>query len=275
MKIFYSIKDFIDHKLEINVFIPTMGNLHNGHMSLVEHAKKYSDNICVSVYVNEDQFTEKKDFESYPKSLEKDINMLKKSGATYLLLPKKDDINFFSKPFDIKLEPKNLTSDLCGKHRPGHFLAVIDILHRFFQIINPKHVLLGEKDFQQLIVINELIKICNYEINLISSPIIRDIKGLALSSRNNHLSEKEKIIARDIYKSLLLAKQMFNNNIPINEIIKEIHRIYDKSPIKLEYFTIRDSKTLQERNDSDLIALIAAYVGNIRLIDNIFIRSGT
>ena len=273
MKIFYSIKDFLDHKLEINTFIPTMGNLHNGHMSLIEHAKKYSDIVCVSIYVNEDQFTEKKDFDSYPKSINEDISMLEKSGVTYLLLPEKHDINFFSKPFDIKLEPTNLTLDLCGKSRPGHFLAVMDILHRFFQIIKPKHILLGEKDFQQILVISELIKIYNYKINLISSPIVRDNKGLALSSRNSHLTNEEKIIASDIYKNLLLAKKMFDSNISINEIIDEIYRIFDNSPIKLEYFTIRDSKTLQQGNDSDLIALLAAYVGKIRLIDNIFIRS--
>ena len=122
-------------------------------------------------------------------------------------------------------------------------------------------------------VISELIKIYNYKINLISSPIVRDNKGLALSSRNSHLTNEEKIIASDIYKNLLLAKKMFDSNISINEIIDEIYRIFDNSPIKLEYFTIRDSKTLQQGNDSDLIALLAAYVGKIRLIDNIFIRS--
>ena len=202
----------------------------------------------------------------------KDKN-LKKIGIDYLLIPEKKDIENFSRPFDVKLEPKEITEDLCGKYRPGHFLAVIDIVHRFFQIVKPKNILLGRKDYQQIIAISELIKIYNYNIDIISSDTVRNKNGLALSSRNNLLSKEEMKTANEIYRSLLLSKQLYNNNVPLNEIIAKIYKVFEKSEIKLEYFSIRDLKTLQHRNDSDLIALIAVYLGDIRLIDNIIIKS--
>ena len=273
MKIFKSVEKFISSKLQVQSFVPTMGNLHQGHLSLITEAKKKSGNICVSLYVNENQFTNKKDFDLYPITLDSDIKNLKKIGIDYLLIPEKKDIENFSRPFDVKLEPKEITEDLCGKYRPGHFLAVIDIVHRFFQIVKPKNILLGRKDYQQIIAISELIKIYNYNIDIISSDTVRNKNGLALSSRNNLLSKEEMKTANEIYRSLLLSKQLYNNNVPLNEIIAKIYKVFEKSEIKLEYFSIRDLKTLQHRNDSDLIALIAVYIGDIRLIDNIIIKS--
>jgi len=273
MKIFKSVEKFISSKLQVQSFVPTMGNLHQGHLSLITEAKKKSGNICVSLYVNENQFTNKKDFDLYPITLDSDIKNLKKIGIDYLLIPEKKDIENFSRPFDVKLEPKEITEDLCGKYRPGHFLAVIDIVHRFFQIVKPKNILLGRKDYQQIIAISELIKIYNYNIDIISSDTVRNKNGLALSSRNNLLSKEEMKTANEIYRSLLLSKQMYNNNVSLNEIIAKIYKVFEKSEIKLEYFSIRDLKTLQHRNDSDLIALIAVYLGDIRLIDNIIIKS--
>ena len=273
MKIFKSVEKFISSKLQVQSFVPTMGNLHQGHLSLITEAKKKSGNICVSLYVNENQFTNKKDFDLYPITLDSDIKNLKKIGIDYLLIPEKKDIENFSRPFDVKLEPKEITEDLCGKYRPGHFLAVIDIVHRFFQIVKPKNILLGRKDYQQIIAISELIKIYNYNIDIISSDTVRNKNGLALSSRNNLLSKEEMKTANEIYRSLLLSKQLYNNNVPLNEIIAKIYKVFEKSEIKLEYFSIRDLKTLQHRNDSDLIALIAVYLGDIRLIDKIIIKS--
>ena len=273
MKIFKSVEKFISSKLQVQSFVPTMGNLHQGHLSLITEAKKKSGNICVSLYVNENQFTNKKDFDLYPITLDSDIKNLKKIGIDYLLIPEKKDIENFSRPFDVKLEPKEITEDLCGKYRPGHFLAVIDIVHRFFQIVKPKNILLGRKDYQQIMAISELIKIYNYNIDIISSDTVRNKNGLALSSRNNLLSKEEMKTANEIYRSLLLSKQLYNNNVSLNEIIAKIYKVFEKSEIKLEYFSIRDLKTLQHRNDSDLIALIAVYLGDIRLIDNIIIKS--
>ncbi len=273
MKIFKSVEKFISSKLQVQSFVPTMGNLHQGHLSLITEAKKKSGNICVSLYVNENQFTNKKDFDLYPITLDSDIKNLKKIGIDYLLIPEKKDIENFSRPFDVKLEPKEITEDLCGKYRPGHFLAVIDIVHRFFQIVKPKNILLGRKDYQQIIAISELIKIYNYNIDIISSDTVRNKNGLALSSRNNLLSKEEMKTANEIYRSLLLSKQLYNNNVSLNEIIAKIYKVFEKSEIKLEYFSIRDLKTLQHRNDDDLIALIAVYLGDIRLIDNIIIKS--
>ena len=273
MKIFHSIKKFIDSEVKIDSFIPTMGNLHDGHLSLITESKKHSEKSCVSIYINGDQFTDVKDFENYPKTIEEDIKKLEKIKVNYLLIPDKNDIENFSKPFDINLEPKKMTHDMCGKYRPGHFLAVMDIMHRFIQIVKPKNIILGEKDYQQVMVIKELINIYNYDISVITSPTIRNKNGLALSSRNNFLVDNEEKFACDIYHALLSAKTMFENNIPVEEIIDNVNKLFLHSHVNIEYFTIRDVKTLQHSYDNDLIALIAGHLGEVRLIDNMIIKS--
>ena len=273
MKIFYSIDEFIHNQLQIEYFIPTMGNLHNGHLSLINEAKNSSSGTCVSIYVNESQFTNQEDFKNYPKTLNADIQKLNNLNVDYLLIPEKNDIHQHSQSFDISKEPKNITSELCGKYRKGHFLAVMDIVHRLFQIVKPRNAIFGDKDYQQFVVIQELIKIYNYKINIIRSSTVRNDEGLALSSRNNHLSADEIKCASQIYKSSKYAKNLYNQGEKIEEISKQIYKYFDGFPIKIEYFSIRDLKTLQPRYDDDLIALIAVYLGKVRLIDNIIIKS--
>ena len=273
MKIFYSIEDFLQSRLHIKSFIPTMGNLHEGHLSLVRKAKDLSSNTCVSIYVNKAQFDKEDDFKSYPKTLEDDIKKLQNLNVNFLLIPEKSEIEKFSKPLIIKNEPTHLTKDLCGKYRKGHFLAVMDIVHRFFQIVRPENVIFGMKDYQQLMVIEELIKSQNYEINLIESETIRNNEGLALSSRNKNLSEEQLQYASEIFKSLKYSKQLIKQGCEIDEINTKIYQYFEKFPIEVEYFSIRDLKTLQQLYDSDLIALIAVYIGKVRLIDNIIIKS--
>ena len=273
MKIFYSIDEFLKNQLQIEYFIPTMGNLHNGHLSLINQVKGSSKGTCVSIYVNEAQFTNQEDFENYPKTLNDDIQKLKLLNVDYLLIPEKHDIEKNSHSFDTNKEPKHITSELCGQFRAGHFLAVMDVVDRFFQIVKPRNAIFGEKDYQQLLVIQELIKICNYDINLIRSPIIRNNEGLALSSRNNLLSDEERSYAAEIYKSLIYAKNLYNDKVKIDDITEQINSYFDELPMKIEYFSIRDLKTLQPRYDDDLIALIAVYLGKVRLIDNIIIKS--
>ena len=244
MKICKSIEQFLNSKIEIDNFIPTMGNLHEGHLSLIDKAKENTGNICVSIYVNESQFNNKKDFDNYPITLDLDVKKLKSKNIEYLLIPNKSDIEKFSNPFNIDYAPSYLISDLCGKYRPGHFLAVIDIVHRFLQIINPKNIILGEKDFQQIFCIRELISISKQETNITISPTIRNKHGLALSSRNAHLSNEEKILANNIYDSLILSKDLFHKGSSINEITEAVYDFHKNSLIKLEYFTVRDLKTL-------------------------------
>ena len=273
MKIFYSIEDFLQSRLHVKSFIPTMGNLHEGHLSLVRKAKDLSSNTCVSIYVNKAQFDKEDDFKSYPKTLEDDIKKLQNLNVDYLLIPEEPEIEKFSKPLIIKNEPTHLTKDLCGKYRKGHFLAVMDIVHRFFQIVRPENVFFGMKDYQQLMVIKELIKSQNYEVNLIESETIRSNEGLALSSRNKNLSEEQLQHASEIYKSLKYAKHLIKQDCEIDEINTKIYQYFEEFPIEVEYFSIRDLKTLQQLYDSDLIALIAVYIGKVRLIDNIIIKS--
>jgi len=152
-------------------------------------------------------------------------------------------------------------------------LAVMDVVHRFFQIIRPENVFFGMKDYQQLMVIKELIKSQNYEVNLIESETIRSNEGLALSSRNKNLSEGQLQHASEIYKSLKYAKHLIKQGCEIDEINTKIYQYFEEFPIEVEYFSIRDLKTLQQLYDSDLIALIAVYIGKVRLIDNIIIKS--
>ena len=273
MKIFYSIDEFLKNQLQIEYFIPTMGNLHNGHLSLINRVKGSSRGTCVSIYVNEAQFTNQEDFDNYPKTLNDDIEKLNSLNVDYLLIPEKYDIEKHSQSFDTSKEPKHITSELCGKFRIGHFLAVMDVVDRFFQIVKPRNAIFGEKDYQQLLVIQELIKISNYDINLVRSPIIRNNEGLALSSRNNLLSNEERSYAAEIYKSLKYAKNLYDDKVKIDDITEQINSYFDELPMKIEYFSIRDLKTLQPRYDDDLIALIAVYLGKVRLIDNIIIKS--
>ena len=191
MKIYNSISEFTNIKDNLTelTFNPTMGNLHQGHISLIDLAKQYENEIISSIFINRLQFNEKNDYEKYPKSLESDIELLEKNGCDYLLIPDESILD------DIKLiKAPSKSKKLCGKNRPGHFDGVLTILNKFFKIINPEISIFGKKDYQQFLLVKEFV-IRNYSnIKIIGGDTIREDSGLALSSRNNLLSEKEKHI---------------------------------------------------------------------------------
>ena len=250
-------------------FVPTMGSIHKGHLSLIKLAKKESKNILVSIYVNPKQFNSSSDFQKYPRDIKKDIALLKGVKIKYLYLPKYEDIYSLSPKHPIYLD--KFSKKLCGKFRPGHFLGVINVVNRFLEIIKPRSIYLGFKDFQQLALIKLHIKKNNISTKVIACPTIRGLNGVALSSRNIKLNKDQMKIAEKIYKYLRENKKnilLKNNKKRRTEIINKI-KIFGVK--KIDYLQTVDLKTLntpKKKNKKSNI-FIAYYIGETRLIDNL------
>ena len=265
-------QDAIRSKLKdkkILALVPTMGNLHDGHISLIKHAKKHADSIIVSIFVNPIQFNSSDDLKNYPRSIEKDINILKKHGVDILFNPSEKDI-YPAKPY-LAYELPPLASQLCGSKRPGHFKGVITIIEKLFDLIKPDHVFFGKKDYQQLMLIKQFIFDKKYEITFHSIETVREKDSLALSSRNSLLSKESRLIVPTLYdtlKNAIIELKKFSD-------IKEVELSAQKKLTDLgwivDYVEIRRQKDLLKPIDSDkkLVILGAAYYENIRLIDNI------
>ena len=269
MKIYNSISEFIKIKdnLPELTFVPTMGNLHQGHISLIDIAKQYENEIISSIYINRLQFNDKNDYEKYPKSLDSDIKLLERNGCDYLLIPDESILD------DIKLiKASSKSNKLCGKNRPGHFDGVLTILNKFFELINPKISIFGKKDYQQFLLVKEFV-IKNYSnIKIIGGDTIREDSGLALSSRNNLLSEKEKHIASSIYKVLCDIKS--SKNLLNKELLDNKKKYLTKLGFEVDYLTICDASTLEDSfsiDTNNLLVAIAVKLGKVRLIDNILL----
>lgn len=255
-------------------FVPTMGALHEGHLALVNKAAKLSEIVVVSIFVNKAQFDDFGDYQKYPKQVEQDLKLLKNSGATHIFLPESAEI--FSDDFAFKLMPIKLSNCLCGSSRTGHFDGVALIISKLFNIVKPDIAVFGEKDFQQLSIIKKLVEDFNFDVEIFSHEIVRQANGLAMSSRNQRLSETSKIKASEIFKTLLEIKSAIKNNPKnIDEILqKNAEKLLQKGFEKIDYLEIRTEKNLEKiSQDFDFkIAsriFIAAYLNGIRLIDNI------
>ena len=267
MKILKDNKNIYDNK---NLcLVPTMGALHEGHISLIKTAKKTQQEVIVSVFVNRLQFNDNLDFENYPRDFEKDISILEQLNIEYAFFP--DEEYMFPKSGFDKLFAGNLGNKYEGNFRPGHFDGVVTVVNRLFELIQPKTAVFGTKDFQQLFLINKLIVEKKYKIKLIKNKTVRNNMGLALSSRNQHLSHNGLENASFIYKSLDAAKDVF---IKTNKTIDAINvgiRILSENDIHLDYFEILDQNTFSSPKNTTkkFIIIVAAYVEGIRLIDNI------
>jgi len=249
--------------------IPTMGNLHDGHLELIKKAKKFAETIIVSIFVNPTQFNSSDDLKNYPRTLEKDINILKNLDIDILFTPSEKEM-YPNKP-TLSFSLPSLASELCGVSRPGHFEGVIIIIKKLFDLFKPDHVFFGKKDYQQLMLIKQFILESKYNMTCHAIETVREKNLLALSSRNNLLSSKDKLMASMLYKILLEA---------IDEIkeIKEIGKTEDNAINKLtdlgwvvDYIEIRRQKDLlkPKMSDKKLVILGAAYYRDVRLIDNI------
>jgi len=253
-------------------FVPTMGALHQGHISLIEKCREESDITVCSIFVNPVQFNNKEDFEKYPKTINRDIDILKDAKCDILFCPLVNEMypdGEEIKTFDFDYLDKILE----GKFRPGHFNGVAVVVEKFFNIIQPNHAYFGEKDFQQLVVIKEMVRKLNLPVKIISCPIVRETDGLAMSSRNERLSVNERTIAPIIFQILKETKEK-EKNTSISQLKEWVISEIKKHSLTPEYFEIADSDTLKiinNWNETDKpIALVAVYIGTIRLIDNLF-----
>lgn len=253
-------------------FVPTMGALHQGHISLVETSKKQCDVTVCSIFVNPTQFNDKKDLERYPKTPEKDMEMLRKAGCDAVFMPSEQEMypQEDKRVFDFGY----LDKILDGAHRPGHFNGVAQIVSRLFDIVKPDAAFFGQKDYQQLMIVKELVKQLHLPIEIVGCPILREPDGLAMSSRNMLLTAEEREAAKIIPQLMQKAKTMKTEGKGIAEIKNHILNQLSKNSIyKPDYFVICDADTLKEISSfpeaKRHMALIACFVGKIRLIDNL------
>jgi pantoate--beta-alanine ligase len=252
--------------------VPTMGALHKGHVSLIEVAKKHADLVVCSIFVNPTQFTDPKDLEKYPRPLEHDIQMLKDAGCDVVFMPSVKEMYPEKEEWHIDLGPAEFL--LEGEFRRGHYQGVTQIVKKLFDAVDPDIALFGQKDFQQVLMIRNMVTHFNLPVQLISCPIIREDDGLAMSSRNIHLTSEDRQHSLVLSAALSYVKDNFETK-SIPELVGHAKAMINEVPgVELDYFTIANDETLQpasEKSQSNLIALVAAKVGETRLIDNMLL----
>lgn len=253
-------------------FVPTMGALHKGHLSLVEQAKKENDLVVVSIFVNPTQFDKKEDLINYPKTIDTDLSLLKSVFCDLVFTPTAEEMyanNIQSSAFNFD----GLEHQMEGKFRDGHFNGVGTIVKRLFEIVKPTKAYFGEKDFQQLQIIRNMVKKHHMPIKIVGCPIYREDDGLAMSSRNERLTKAHRAAAPFIYKTIEQAKEEFGTK-NVEEVIAWVENEFKKQPLlNLEYFEIANEDTLKrietKQEKQKYRAFIAVFAGKIRLIDNI------
>ncbi|HAL52003.1 MULTISPECIES: pantoate--beta-alanine ligase [Sphingobacterium] len=257
--------------------IPTMGALHEGHLSLLNYAKPISDIRVCSIFVNPTQFNDPKDLEKYPRPIENDIRLLESVDCDILFLPSVDEM-YPDKNEAWHLDLGELDQIWEGERRPGHFQGVTQVVYKLFTLVQPDIACFGQKDFQQVMVIKRMIAMKDLAIQLAICPIIRDQDGLALSSRNARLSDAGKRTALALSRSLQYVKDHIHDAIPLAEIKdKALQILTDTEGLTVEYFALCESSTLKEVNHIDFskqhVALVAAWVEGVRLIDNMILNN--
>ncbi len=279
-QIFYTIKDLqnalTSHKAggQRIGFVPTMGNLHAGHLSLVEIASRHADVVVVSIFVNPTQFGVGEDFDNYPRTLEDDIAKLQQSQCTYVFAPSIEEM-YPVYPPNVQVLSGDITKILCGKTRPTHFDGVGLVVGKLFNIVRPDVAVFGKKDYQQLAIIRQLNHELNFGIEIIGGDIVRDTDGLALSSRNGYLTKEERAQARVIHQTLqALAKQLqvaaFDE---FTTLVTQAAQSLNAQGLRVDYLELlTDTLAVPTPKDKQLALLAAIYVGQARLLDNIKIN---
>lgn len=253
-------------------FVPTMGFLHEGHLSLIKRAKKENDLVIVSIFVNPTQFGPGEDLESYPRDINRDSKLSKSSGADIIFYPSVEEI--YPRGFNTFVElQSNITSKLCGASRPGHFKGVTTVVSKLFNIVNPHRAYFGQKDAQQVAVIEQMVRDLNFDIEIVSCPIVREKDGLAMSSRNKYLNLEEREAALILSKSLFIAEKMIRDGEKSASKIKNFitENIKSEKLTNIDYVEVVDAKTLNNIDElkGDILIAIAVKFGKTRLIDNI------
>lgn len=269
LRAFLSVERENGHKIG---FVPTMGALHSGHLSLVETAKKSCDCVLVSIFVNPTQFNDKKDLERYPRNIKADSDLLESVNCHAVFIPSVEEI--YPNEEKVSFDFGGLDKVLEGSHRPGHFNGVAQVVKRLFEITEPDQAFFGMKDMQQLMIIQALVKKMGSKIDIVAVPTMREKSGLAMSSRNALLNETERMAAALLSQLLFKAKEMHHSGKSANEIKQLAIKEFASNPIyQLDYFSICEKEDLKEvvsfETGKEYIALVACFVGKIRLIDNL------
>lgn len=254
-------------------FVPTMGALHDGHLSLLRESLSHNTITIISIFVNPTQFNNREDLEKYPRTLDADVEMIKSLDPSILVFaPNVDDI-YHGRTESEHFDFDGLENQMEGKFRAGHFDGVATIVKRLFEIINPQNAYFGEKDFQQLQIVRKLVQKFKIPVNIVGCPVFREANGLAMSSRNERLTETQRSRASIIYKALITAKSKFATESAV-QVAADVEQIFRKTPeFQLEYFQIADEETLEpaisKSKNRKYRAFIAVFAGEIRLIDTI------
>jgi len=255
-------------------FVPTMGALHNGHISLIRQSKTENELTVCSIFVNPTQFNNPDDFKKYPITIETDINLLEQWGCDVLFLPAADEIyppGYTSTPYDLGY----LETVLEGEYRPGHFQGVCQVVDRLLTIVMPGRLYLGQKDFQQCMVLAKLVEMMKIDTSVIICPTLRETDGLAMSSRNTRLNDDERKLATKIYETLSLVKNEIKKG-PLKELKEKAGTYLSSFGFKTDYVEIADASNLTLTDNWDgekkLVVLIAAYLHDVRLIDNLILN---
>ncbi|MBF0210736.1 MAG: pantoate--beta-alanine ligase [Desulfamplus sp.] len=267
--------DAIHRTGETISFVPTMGYLHEGHLSLMEKGKDLSSTLVVSIFVNPTQFGENEDLGAYPTNIKRDLELIEAKGANAVFLPDKQEI--YPENYQTYVTLDHLPSHLCGLSRPVHFRGVATVVTKLFNIVRPDTAIFGAKDFQQLQVIRQLNRDLNFNINIVGAPIVRESDGLAMSSRNAYLKPEERESALSLNRSCLKAQKMVEAGENRADVIKsEIEKFIDSfAHTKIDYISLCDPNTLDEvqKVEKEALFALAVHVGRARLIDNIIIKT--
>jgi|SRR6056297_215132 len=256
-------------------FVPTMGALHEGHLSLIRQAKERADEVVVSIFVNPEQFGPNEDFESYPREMEEDLKKCENAGVSVVFAPNRDEV--YDKKKYLRIEVDELNRHMCGGSRPGFFEGILLIVNKLFNIVNPDVAVFGQKDIQQFQIISRMVHEFNHNIELLMAPIERANDGLALSSRNKYLSAEDREIAPGLYRALSYVEKQILNGVDNPSLLLEHQKSeLEAKGFKIDYLNVFDKKTLQPvetlSEEGEYILAGAVWLSRTRLIDNFLIE---
>ncbi|MBI5639891.1 MAG: pantoate--beta-alanine ligase [Nitrospirae bacterium] len=255
-------------------FVPTMGALHGGHLSLIKRSRMENDITIASIFVNPIQFGPAEDLAKYPRDIEDDVRKLREHDIDMLFLP--DDGLMYPKGFETRVEAGHLAKKLCGRFRPGHFNGVATVVAKLFNITSPTRAYFGQKDFQQALIIKRMARDLNFNIETVVCPIIREHDGLAMSSRNRYLDEEQRTAASKIFRGLNAASAAIHSGGSVSEIRSLMVKMLSSEPLitQIDYASIYDPETLDEVTEikDELLLAVAARLGETRLIDNMLVN---
>ena len=256
-------------------FVPTMGYFHEGHLALMRKARKLSDVLVVSIFVNPTQFGPQEDYQRYPRDLDRDLKMAAAEGVDIVFAPKVEEM--YPEGYQTYVEVSELSRPLCGASRPGHFRGVATVVLKLFNIVKPHLAVFGEKDYQQLQVIKRMVRDLNLEVEIVPHPIVREPDGLAMSSRNTYLLPEERRSALCLYQALELARRRVSEGQKdVPTLRAELETFISSHPFtRIDYIEFRDPETLEEKSvvEGPTLLALAVFVGKARLIDNTILKA--